>query len=113
MVHFEDFFNGVDIGCCPEVQPKVILVGCAHDLLKGGKMSSVNEQSNAKASLHKHFIQTNLLYMVFEGHQNTGNLDADQPKPHVLGVVNDQELEMHFACVLISNSETNESNNST
>lgn len=61
VVHFEDFFNGVDIGCCSEVQPEVILVGCAHDLLKGEKKSSVNKQSNPKTSLYKHFIhQTNV-----------------------------------------------------
>lgn len=42
MVHFEDFLNGVDIGSCPQVQPKVIPVGCAHDLLKGRKMNYVN-----------------------------------------------------------------------
>lgn len=42
MVHFEDFLNGVDIGSCPQIQPKVIPVSCAHDLLKGRKMNYVN-----------------------------------------------------------------------
>lgn len=73
VVHFEDFFNGVDIGCCSEVQPEVILVGCAHDLLKGEKrVLWIN-----KAILKPRF--TNILYIkltytVFEGHHKLANL---------------------------------------
>lgn len=34
MVHFKDFLDGVDVGRGPQVQPQVVLVGCAHNLLE-------------------------------------------------------------------------------
>lgn len=33
VVHFKDFLDGVDVGRSPQVQPKVVLTGCAHNLL--------------------------------------------------------------------------------
>lgn len=33
IVHFKDFLDGVDIGRSPQVQPQVVLTGCAHNLL--------------------------------------------------------------------------------
>lgn len=34
VVDLEDFLDGVDVGCCPQVQAQVVLIGCAHDLLQ-------------------------------------------------------------------------------
>lgn len=34
VVHFKDFLDGVDVGRRPQVQPQVVLVGCAHYLLE-------------------------------------------------------------------------------
>ena len=37
VVHLEDLLDGVHVGCRPQVQAQVVLVGRAHDLLKGEK----------------------------------------------------------------------------
>lgn len=51
VIHFKDFLDGVDIGRSPQVQPQVVLVGCAHNLL-GRK----NKMEYYRFIFTKHFL---------------------------------------------------------
>lgn len=42
-VHLEHLLNGVDIGCCPQVQTQLVLVGRSHDLLQQEVEGQVRE----------------------------------------------------------------------
>lgn len=45
VVHLEDLLYGVDVRCRPQVEAQVVLVSCAHDLLKG-EQKTKNINSN-------------------------------------------------------------------
>lgn len=51
VIHFKDFLDGVDVGRSPQVQPQVVLVGCAHNLL-GRK----NKMEYYRFIFTKHFL---------------------------------------------------------
>lgn len=52
VVHLEDLLDGADVGSGPQVQPQVVFVGDAHDLLQKNKAMKQKSDLHSLTSSH-------------------------------------------------------------